>query len=578
MDYSVKENILMLIALLKKHGIRKIVVSPGTTNVMFVASIQQDKWFEIYSSADERSAAYIACGMAEESNELIAITCTGATASRNYFPALTEAYYRNLPILVITFSLVEAVYDNLMPQVIDRTVAPNDTVKMYVEIPEVKNDIDLWKANYLINKGILELTHHDKGPVHINLIDAFSYDFSAKTLPNVRVIKRLFVIDDLPEIKESRIAIFIGEHTIFSTECINAIDEFCSYYNAVVITDHTSNFRGKYSVLGALITSQEQIKKEAISFDLIIDLGGITGDYYMVDTKKSWRVDPSGNIKDRFHNVEIVFEMPEITFFEKYINIAKEHNYTADNNSEILRWKNLREQISSQIAELPFSNIEVAKYMSEFIPDSCYVYFGILNSLRAWNFFELPSHVQVFCNVGGFGIDGGMSTFLGGSIVKPNILHFLFIGDLAFFYDMNSLGNRHLGRNIRILLINNGCGTEFKHYSHPGSMFGNATDNYIAAKGHYGNCSRQFVRHYVEDLGFLYLSADNKLDLKKQINVFTDEQCEQSIVFEVFTNPKDESDALKTIRNIIHNVSMKQIVKDTLGPSNIQKIRAIIRK
>lgn len=578
MNYTEKENILMLIALLKKHEIRKIVVSPGTTNVMFVASIQQDKWFEIFSSADERSAAYMACGMAEETDELIAITCTGATASRNYLPALTEAYYRKLPILVITFFLPETVYDNLIPQVIDRTVAPNDTVKMYIEIPEIKNDTDLWKANYLINKGILELTHHDKGPVHINLIASFSYDFSVKKLPDVRVIKRIKIIDDFPKIKESRIGVFIGEHTLFSAECTRAIDEFCSYYDAVVITDHTSNFQGKYGVLGALIMSQEQIKKELVSFDLIIDLGGITGNYFAICTKKSWRVDTSGNVKDRFHNVEIIFEMSELDFFIKYIDIAKKYNYIAGKESELVKWKNLHEEINNKIMELPFSNIAIAKEISKSMPESCYVYFGILNSLRAWNFFELPSHVQAFCNVGGFGIDGGMSTFLGGSIVKPDILHFLFIGDLAFFYDMNSLGNRHIGKNVRILLVNNGCGTEFKHYSHPGSMFGNETDKYIAAKGHYGNGSKLFVRHYVEDLGFLYISADNKLDLKKKLNIFTNEKKDQSIIFEVFTNPKEESDALKIIRNTVHNVSMKQIVKDTLGLNNVQKIRSMIRK
>lgn len=579
MNYSVKQNVLMLIALLKAHKIKKVVVSPGTTNVMFIASIQQDEWFEIYSSADERSAAYIACGMAAASNELIAITCTGATASRNYLPALTEAYYRRLPILIITFLMADAVYENLTPQVIDRTASPRDTVKMYIEIPEIQNDVDLWKANYLINKGILEITHHDIGPVHINLVDTFSYDFSVKSLPCARVIKKIYSVNNFPLIqKTERVGIFIGEHALFSDECINVIDEFCSLYDSVVIMDHTSNYAGNYGVLCSLVTSQEQIEKQEISFDLLIDIGGITGNYYLIYAKRSWRVDPSGNVKDRFHNVEYIFEMTELDFFTKYKKIAEESGYTSGNNSELKRWRDLYKDLSDRLPELPFSNIEVARQLSKFIPDLCCVHFGILNSLRAWNFFEMPLHVQAFCNVGGFGIDGSISTLIGSSIAKSDTLHFLFIGDLAFFYDMNALGNRHIGRNIRILLVNNGCGVEFKHYSHPGSMFGEDTDKYIAAGGHYGNQSRNFVKHYAEDLGFLYLSADNKMDFEKHIHIFTNREADKSIIFEIFTEPKEENVALKTIRNIIHSVSVKQIVKNTLGIENIQKIRSMIRK
>ena len=100
--YSSERSVQLLISLLKQHGIKKIVASPGTTNLSFVASLQQDEWFEVYSSVDERSAAYLACGMAEESGEPVVLSCTGATASRNYIPGLTEAYYRKLPVLAVT--------------------------------------------------------------------------------------------------------------------------------------------------------------------------------------------------------------------------------------------------------------------------------------------------------------------------------------------------------------------------------------------------------------------------------------------------------------------------------------------
>ena len=100
--YTNERNVQIVIALLKAHGIHRVIASPGTTNMTFVVSIENDPWFQIWSSVDERSAAYLACGMAAETGEPVAISCTGATASRNYMPGLTEAYYRKLPVLAIT--------------------------------------------------------------------------------------------------------------------------------------------------------------------------------------------------------------------------------------------------------------------------------------------------------------------------------------------------------------------------------------------------------------------------------------------------------------------------------------------
>lgn len=100
--YTNERNVQIVIALLKAHGIHRVIASPGTTNMTFVVSIENDPWFHVWSSVDERSAAYLACGMAAETGEPVVISCTGATASRNYMPGLTEAYYRKLPILAIT--------------------------------------------------------------------------------------------------------------------------------------------------------------------------------------------------------------------------------------------------------------------------------------------------------------------------------------------------------------------------------------------------------------------------------------------------------------------------------------------
>lgn len=141
--YTSERNVQIVIALLKTYGIRKVIASPGTTNMTFIGSIQNDPFFEIYSSVDERSAAYIACGLAVESGEPVVISCTGATASRNYMSGLTEAYYRKIPVLAITSHRGDIAIGHLLDQQIDRRSIPNDIAMESVTVPLVKETMML---------------------------------------------------------------------------------------------------------------------------------------------------------------------------------------------------------------------------------------------------------------------------------------------------------------------------------------------------------------------------------------------------------------------------------------------------
>ena len=167
--YTDERNVQIVIALLKAHGIKKVIASPGTTNLTFIGSIQNDPFFEIYSSVDERSAAYIACGMASESGEPVALSCTGATASRNYMPALTEAFYRRLPILAITSHCGEDWLNNLRPQQIDRKQGPSDVFVGRYYANFVKDNRDFNACVQEVNRALLSLTKRDGGPVLLNL-------------------------------------------------------------------------------------------------------------------------------------------------------------------------------------------------------------------------------------------------------------------------------------------------------------------------------------------------------------------------------------------------------------------------
>lgn len=567
----------MLISLMKAHNIRKIVASPGTTNLTFVASIQQDPFFEVYSSVDERSAAYMACGMAAESLEPVALSCTGATASRNYLPGLTEAFYRKLPVLAITSTQnINRVGQNI-PQVIDRSVQLKDTVKMSVQIPVIHDAEDEHGSNILINKALLELRHKGCGPVHINITTQYSTDYSVKKLPVERVINRISVSDHLPAITENRVGIFVGSHFEWSNELLNSVDEFCEKYNAVVLCDQTSNYKGKYGVLPNLITNQSSTDSSLVDIPILIHIGDVSGAYININPKEVWRINPDGEIRDTFGSLKYVFEMKEKDFFKNF----NELKTNSKNISFYKSWKFKYTELLNKIPDLPFSNIWIAKNTIDRLPDNSVLHLGILNSLRSWNFFELPESIRCYANTGGFGIDGGMSSLLGASLVNKDKLYFGIVGDLAFFYDLNVNGNRYLGNNLRIMLINNGRGTEFRNYNHNAAGFGKDADKYIAAAGHFGNKSKTLIKDFATDIGYEYLSANNKEEYLNNVEKFINpEVTEKPILFEVFTNSLDESDALKIINNleISRKKQMKGVIKKVLGKSNIQKIKYFLKR
>lgn len=572
--YTLERSIQILISLLKAHNVKKCVLSPGTTNITLVGSLQQDPWFECYSSVDERSAAYIACGLAAESGEPVVLSCTGATASRNYLPGLTEAYYRKLPVLAVTSTQDISRIGHHIAQVIDRRVMQNDVALLSEYIPVTDNDTKEWSNTVKINRALLELRHRGGGPVHLNVETTYSRDFSVKELPQARVIRRVMPQDAFPEIPQGRVAVMIGSHRKFTDAETQALDAFCATHDAVVFGDHTSGYKGKYRVPVSILASQEKDYCSLTDMDLLIHIGEVSGGYIGVRPRAVWRVNPDGELRDTHHKLTYVFEMEEQAFFEHYTQV------TAPARHEYLDscWKALRETWAKVPADaLPFSNVWIAHETAHRIPANSVLFLGILNTLRTWNYFDIPDTVYGYANTGGFGIDGYISSMIGASLVHPDKLYFCVAGDLAFFYDMNVVGNRHVGRNVRILLVNNGKGTEFRNYMHPGAAFGEEADRFIAAGGHYGNKSHQLVRHYAEDLGYEYFSANNKEEYLQHLDHFLAPQVtERPMLFEVFTNNEDESEAIRMVRNL--NVSAKGVLKDAVKGVVGEKGKEAIKK
>jgi len=288
-----------------------------------------------------------------------------------------------------------------------------------------------------------------------------------------------------------------------------------------------------------LINSQIFFSESTIQFDTIIYIGYVSGVYLNIRPKEVWRVNPDGEFRDPFNKLTYIFQMTELDFFSYYDN-------NNDNYSDLLQQCiEERNYIESKIPELPFSNIWIAQHTAKLIPQNSVIHFGILNSLRSWNYFETPDTVSCFCNTGGFGIDGCVSSIIGAALVNKNKQYYCVLGDLAFFYDINVLFEK-IPSNVHIMIINNGVGVEFKNYSHRCSAFGHNADPFIAAKGHNGFKSSNLLKNVADSIDMRYLSASSKEEYLANIDQWLT-LSDKAVIFEVFIEEQDDIASLKTI-------------------------------
>lgn len=553
------ENINIVVALLKNHNIRYIVTSPGGTNIALVSALQNDSFFKCFSVVDERSAVYFAIGLHLQTGESIAMSCTSAQATRNYIPGLTEAYYKQIPILAITMSkLPRFTYQSYM-QAPNQISLPVDCVKKSYTLPIVQGTSDYLESCRVSNEAVLELTHNGKGPVQLN-IPWQDFEISPVDRHIQKTIKRYTSFNEQDKLKGKKIMIVAGEHIPYDKETLEAINDFCRTHDCVIYTNHLSNLHTEYAVNGNLFLSTNPFDDELKDLlpDILISIGGQTGDYpfYRTFSKtqylfEHWSINESGNVVDTYDKLTAIYQMDIKDFFLSAVSSSSSHMFLDS-------W---REKTSEYVytLDLPLSNTYVAAALHNKLPKNSTVNFAILNSLRNWSLFPIDASIKCFANVAAFGIDGCTSMLIGESVLSDE-LHFLITGDLAFFYDLNSLGIRHIKNNVRILIINNNGGVEFK-------MAGDAeqnktTDLFIAAANHFKN-----AKGWAETCGFTYFSASSREEFNSRHTAFLSKSS-RPIVFEIFTKDIDEAAAYRKLIGYNKKKNAKYYIK-----AGIRKIK-----
>lgn len=534
-----------VIAMLKAYGIKNIVTSPGTQNAGFNMIVQQDPFFRCFSVVDERSAAYVASGIINEIGEPVVITCTGATASRNYMSGLTEAFYRKLPIIALTCFNYNSNPYILAPQFVDRRISQNDIKTIDVELPRIFDRFDKSKCLTFLNTA-LATAKYLKEPVHINCPSILDF----RMIDNLKGLPEDIWSTDCyfdkfehlkSELKNKKVAVFIGSHKKFDNETLKSISNFAKTYRAPVFCDHTSNYKGENKILIGQALRVSQVKSMP---DIIIDIGGICGEYthfQLIASGEVWRINEDLKFKNRVGNpVKHSFMCKEKLFFEKMsdFNVCVKSYY-----DEVKRQIGKIEPPKDIPLSIPF----VAYNLSKFLPKNCSLHTSILSALRAADMFEFDKSIDITCNVGGFGIDGSVSTLVGQSFNNTDKKCFGLIGDLAFFYDMNAIGNRDVKNNLRIVLVNNNRGEEFSL----GPLFAPILDKNspnVAAAGHFKNGAKGWV----ESCGFEYMSANSKDEFLSKIKDFCNKDCNKPMFFEVFTTNEDEIQGYNMMKGIIN--------------------------
>ncbi len=546
--YTDKKSILQLTALLKAYGIKKIVLCPGSRNIPITQTFANIPEFTCYSITDERSAGFFALGLALQGGAPAAVCCTSGTALLNLHPAVAEAFYQQVPLVVISADRPAAWIGQMDGQTLPQPDVFKTLVKKSVNLPEIVTEEDEWFCNRLINEALLELDHHGKGPVHINVpISEPFFKLPETELPNARVITRyrglsIYDKDYQPLIKRlnkyRKRMILVGQMNLiylFDKKSAKMLYKQFAWFSENI---------GNRTVPGLPIRNIEPLlcsmnfeAQERMRPELLITYGGHIISKRMKKFLRRhppvehWHVSTNGNVVDLFGTLTTVIEMDPFEFLER---IAPMMDMQTPEYPR--QWENLSQAIPK--AEFAYSEMSAIGALISRLPVPCSLHLANSSAVRYAQLFDVPAETEVLSNRGTNGIEGSLSTAIGYA-ASSNNLNFIVIGDLSFFYDMNALWNANYGNNIRILLLNNGCGEIF--YALPGLELHENAEKFVTA------CHRTSACAWAKDCGFEYLSAKNEEELNHAIEHFTNPSTTNSpMLLEVFTDKQNDIELLKT--------------------------------
>lgn len=533
--FSVKKNVLQTVALLKAYGVKQIVLSPGSRNAPLMQTFSQDSFFECHTIVDERNAAFYALGIIQALQQPVVICCTSGSALQNYAPAVSEAYYQQLPLIVISADRSPEWIGQMDGQTLPQVGIFGSLSKKSVQLPDVHNETDEWFCNRLINEALITCTANTPGPIHINVpLSEPLFDYSEENLPTVRkidYIKPLKVLDINPFVKKwnssSKRLIIVGQ-SFHSSELADLLEQLSEKSDCIVLTESLSNsFSSSFiSNFDALLFGIPEDRKKDFSPDLVITFGGhivskrLKHFIRQYKPDNHWHLTESGEVVDLFQSLTDLAETNPLSFFSDLLpNI----------NNDIKKpyfdlWKQYSEIISEPGDDMPFSDISVTGDFLKMLPKNSVLHLANSSAVRNVQLFNLDKSIRIYCNRGVNGIESTLPTVVGfASVYKKPV--YLIIGDLSFFYGLNSLWNIEHIKNLRILLINNGGGSIF--HLLPGLNKASSLKEYVSAE------HTSQAKNWALAAGLHYLSAKNQEELEDHLKEFNNSKTDWSVLLEI---------------------------------------------
>ena len=572
-EMAVLQPLIDLAEVCYAQGIRHVVISPGSRSAALTLAFSRHKGFEKHVVMDERSAGFIALGIAQQLKQTVILICTSGSAAYNYAPAVTEAFFQQISLLILTADRPQEWIHQLDGQTIYQAEIYGKHVKKSFTIP---SDYGHKDARWLINRTANEaaILAHSKpyGPVHINVpIREPFYPVNDEELspsPDVRVIKKVeteatLSVETWHELLNEwddaeRILIAGGQHE--NSEKLNlALSKITEELDVPVVGDSISNQKGNES----FITFQDLFLADAdaqkLRPDLLITYGlsFISKSFKQFLQKnpsiRHWHISEDSHVVDTFFSLtqiipvsaeyffDSIFEKIDYQLFVQGSDPENDSSYKTTWIGYDLKAKSLSAEYIQNLSVL--NDLTSVNLIINSLPERSQLHIANSMPIRYVNALGSGvSHLEIFANRGTSGIDGCVSTAIGAALVnnKPT---FLLVGDVAFLYDRNGLLIQSLPDNLKIIVLNNAGGNIFRMIEGPASL--PELENYFETRHPFT------AKRTSEDSKIEYFSATDFEGLKQEMTSFL--ETDKISLLEVFTDPAENAKSWKGLKNYIRS-------------------------
>ncbi|MEO8961082.1 MAG: 2-succinyl-5-enolpyruvyl-6-hydroxy-3-cyclohexene-1-carboxylic-acid synthase, partial [Ginsengibacter sp.] len=508
-------------------------------------SFNQHPQFKCISIRDERSAAFFALGKALELKEPVILLCTSGSAALNYAPAIVEAYYQRIALIVITADRPPEWIGQQDGQSIDQeNIYKNYIRQSYTLDGEATDEERLWYNMRCLNEGFAIATRTNPGPVHFNiplreplygLKEAES--FVPKVLTN-DVTKNLFHESDMQELQNTfatskKVMILAGQQGP-DNEVNEMLGQLAQYSNTIILCETTSNIHHPEFIANidrCLVSLNEKEIKDFMP-DLLMTVGGaIVSKKIKATLRKNkpsqhWNIHPYDAFIDSYKSLTRPISIDAVDFFKQFLQSLHSPSGSDYKSKWNQRASILENKHHEFISSIDYSDLYAFSKIYNKIPDDTSVHFSNSSPIRYAQLFDNSKLKSTYCNRGVSGIDGCTSTAMGSASSNPDQSYVLITGDIAFFYDNNAFWNNQLPENIKIILINNSGGGIFRIIDGPSDA--KELEDFFETKHHIS------AKKLVEFYGLNYLSASDEKMLEQALCQFFDSQ-QKSTVLEIFT-------------------------------------------